>query len=341
MSGRVWIYFLGERNGTDIKIGKTRGQDVRVRLHGVNSEQTTDESYVLLAAVAGTGTDERAVHSAFRARTDKGRKREYFWPDFELVEYVNWLRTQWFVSPDGAELLDDMPLVESSHWVPGPGRRHPRPPEERDADRIFPEYDYRGTTLDGTAWAWLVETKASFQDYFTPQHIVNAAREAMGDIDLDAASHFLANRLHKIPDYFHVNRSAFDNDWHGRVWLNPPYKNNAPWFDRIVEMWEGRKIEQLCMLSPIWTFTTKIARPVVTLSTAMVLLSPTPKFEGNTAVSKRTGKPLQGTNHPHAILYIGDTPDRFTKAFAPHGIPLKAAFDEEFIPPEEDQGDDD
>ena len=73
------------------------------------------------------------------------------------------------------------------------------------------------------------------QDYFTPPELVTAAAQAMGDIDLDAASHWVANRIHRIPDYFDANRSALTHDWHGRVWLNPPYGDNAPWFERALK----------------------------------------------------------------------------------------------------------
>ena len=54
----------------------------------------------------------------------------------------------------------------------------------------------------------------------------------MGGIDLDPASHWLANRVHRIPVYYHLGRRAEDNEWFGRVWLNLPYGNNAPWFDQ-------------------------------------------------------------------------------------------------------------
>ena len=144
----------------------------------------------------------------------------------------------------------------------------------------------------------------------------------MGDIDLDAASEALANRTHKIPDYFHTGRSAFDNDWHGRVWLNPPYGNNAPWFERILEFVTKGAVTQLCMISPMWAFQTQIARPVMELSSGLILLSPTPKFWGN-ADPNRTGK-----NHPHGIIYIGTRTVEFYRAFKEFGFPVMFVWED-------------
>lgn len=130
----------------------------------------------------------------------------------------------------------------------------------------------------------------------------------MGGIDLDAASHPIANRQHRIPDYFHINRSAFEHDWYGRVWLNPPYGHNAPWFERIEQFVASGEVEQLCMLSPLWAFTTEQARPVMRLSAA-------------------NEKSKTGTNQPHGVVYFGHRVDEFLAAFASHGIPLEVAWD--------------
>jgi hypothetical protein len=322
-----WIYFLGEASGEDIKVGRSSGATTRARLKSVNNAQTTNASYHLLAALRGDPKDESAVKRHFRhlLRGDKGTHTEYFTPAPELTEYVNWLRQWWWVAIEPDTPTSDVEAVEPSLWLPSPSRR--LPPPERDPGRLIQPYQDLSGVLAGTPWDWFITPRASVQDYFTPVEIVEAARLAMGGIDLDAASHPIANRTLRIPDYFHVNRSAFENEWYGRVWLNPPYGHNAPWFERILHFLDTGAVEQLCMLSPMWAFTTTVAGPAMRRSSATVLLSPTPTFWGNS--EGRTGR-----NDPHAVVYFGDRVTEFARAFAPHGIPLEMAWDrvDEFAP---------
>jgi hypothetical protein len=154
-------------------------------------------------------------------------------------------------------------------------------------------------------------------DFMTPTVIVDAAREAMGGIDLDPASNLKANDVHKIPMYFDRSRSAFDHAWFGRVWLNPPFGDWAPWFEQIIHYWDSQEMTQLCMLSPACAFATRLARPIMERAAAMILLSPTPKFSGN--VQGGTG-----TNLPHMIMYFGPRVGEFVAAFGPFGAPFVA-----------------
>jgi hypothetical protein len=311
--GVSWVYIFGERSGRDLKVG--RGRNLRNRLGTVQAEQMDDSRYVLLAGVRGTRTNEQAILAYFKddVRRDRGAHEEYLYPTEAVVEYANWLRSQWFVALEPDE--DDVPMEDPSHWLPRPERRI-APPVSDPAQLIQPFEDLTGP-LAGTAWAWMVGQRAGIQDYFTPSEIVNAARDAMGGIDLDAASHWMANRAHKIPDWFHTGRSAFENRWYGRVWLNPPYGDNEPWFYEIERYVTSGDIEQLCMISPMWAFHTKIAEPILKLSSGLVLLIPTPKFWGN-ADPNKTGK-----NHPHGVLYIGERMTEFRDAFKPFGAAVR------------------
>lgn len=316
-----WIYVFGERSGRDLKIGHTAASVASTRLDSVNGEQTTEEDYVCLAAVVGSTKDEESIKRAFeRFKRPKGRKTEYFWPEQEVVEYAAWLRSQWFVSPNGMDEREGWARVESDVWLPdGAQRRIPQP--EHNPEQIIQDFEDLDGPLAGTAWSWLPNPKASIQDYFTPLPIIDAVREGMGEIDLDAASHWLANRTLRIPRYFHIGYSAFEHEWGGRVWLNPPYGENEKWWPRALEFVESGQVEQICLLSPVWAFTTGIAKPLMERSSALVLLAPTPKFWGNS-----DGR--EGSNMPHAIVYIGDRTPQVLNALRPFGIPFHLALDQ-------------
>ncbi len=67
------------------------------------------------------------------------------------------------------------------------------------------------------------EHSAASVEHFTPLHIVEAAREAMGGIDLDPFSCELANSVVRASAYYSApEMNGFEREWSGRVFCNPP-----------------------------------------------------------------------------------------------------------------------
>ncbi len=303
-----WVYFMGARDGSKIKVGHTK-KDLRQRLRQNENHMIGDtEGLCILAAVIGTRTHEQQVLQYFQPDALTG-EREWFHPSPRLIEYINWLRQQWWTTLDSGDVISE--AVDWDRWMPM-------------ADRtVEPVREYGQMALIqgqgeliGTRWDVLSTPEPTGDDFYTPPDLIAAAEAAMGGIDLDPASHWRANRIFHIPTYYHLYRSAFDNPWFGRVWLNPPYGDNEPWLERIIEFWDKGEMQQMCMLSGVWAFTTQMARPVLERSTAMLLLSPTPTFWGHPRGNT-------GTNRPHAILYMGPRVNEFHDAFAPFGIPCE------------------
>ena len=63
----------------------------------------------------------------------------------------------------------------------------------------------------------------SSDDWHTPAQYIEAAREVMGDIDLDPATCDTAQEVVQAGAFFTKEMEGLDRQWHGRVWLNPPY----------------------------------------------------------------------------------------------------------------------
>src|SRR5262249_21331325 len=70
-------------------------------------------------------------------------------------------------------------------------------------------------------------------EWFTPSEYIEAARDALGEIDLDPASHEDAQTTIKAARYFTQSDNGLTKEWHGRVWLNPPYAQ--PLISQFVE----------------------------------------------------------------------------------------------------------
>ncbi len=323
----IWMYLLGENRSADWKIGHTKDPTIRKRVKSVNGSQTADERYVLLAGVRASTKDEEAVKEYFQPhlRTTKGTRTEYFVCADECVEWISWMRRQWFVTIDPDARQNDWPHVDPSHWLPDPLRREPRPTPE--PDRLVQPFTALQGPLAGTAWDWLPERRASVKDFFTPPEIVQAGAQAMGGIDVDLASHWLANFVHRIPLYYDVTKSAFDHEWIGNAWLNPPYGNNAPWFEKAQHHLATGSLEQLIILSPLWAFTTQVARPLMEMAAASLVFAPTPSFWCSLDADNAPDD-WKGSNHPHAVVYFGSRRSEFLASFARFGLPFNFAWDE-------------
>lgn len=318
-----WVYIAGEATeGKTIKIGFTKSECVAARLKSINGEQHSAERYVLLAAFHANRGTERIIQDYFdESRLARGARREYFRADDRLTSYVLWVRAQHAVSLDENAAPESVPWLDQAAWLPNPTRHQTVTRDPEDEDTLLPRTTQLRGPLAGTAWDWMPDPLASYNDYFTPPEIVQCAADAMGGIDLDAASHFLANKDLveagvTVGDYYTINRSAFEQPWTGRVWLNPPYGDYLPWFRRAADERAAGRLVALCMLSPMWAFATKQAQPFMQDSGAMVVLTPTPTF-------RNPGNPTKtGSNQPHAIVYWGGDPGRFLRAFAGH-IPCR------------------
>lgn len=60
-------------------------------------------------------------------------------------------------------------------------------------------------------------------EHYTPENILEAAREVLGGIDLDPASCEEANARVKAVRFFDQEDDGLSREWLGTIWLNPPF----------------------------------------------------------------------------------------------------------------------
>ena len=85
----------------------------------------------------------------------------------------------------------------------------------------------------------------------TPQYLVNWINEKFGPFDLDVC----ADRANaKCNDHFTREQDGLAQDWHGNVWMNPPYSRIEPWARKAYEYAKSGKGIVVGLL-PVWTDT--------------------------------------------------------------------------------------
>lgn len=64
-------------------------------------------------------------------------------------------------------------------------------------------------------------------EWYTPLHIVTKVNEVFGGgIELDPCSTEDANKRVKATTYYSKERNCLNLEWHGKVFMNPPYSGN-------------------------------------------------------------------------------------------------------------------
>jgi DNA N-6-adenine-methyltransferase (Dam) len=82
----------------------------------------------------------------------------------------------------------------------------------------------------------LVERFTGCFEWYTPPHIIEAARRVLGTIDLDPASCREAQECVHATQFFTTTDDGLQQTWRGRVWLNPPYSTApiGPFINKLI-----------------------------------------------------------------------------------------------------------
>jgi phage N-6-adenine-methyltransferase len=94
-------------------------------------------------------------------------------------------------------------------------------------------------------------------EWFTPAEYIEAARLVLEEIDLDPATHPIAQETIKASHFFTRADNSLNREWHGRVWLNPPYGRGeiGPFIDKLVHEIEAGHVTAAVLLTHNYTDT--------------------------------------------------------------------------------------
>ena len=77
----------------------------------------------------------------------------------------------------------------------------------------------------------------------------------LGEIDLDPASHVLAQPTVRAKTFFTAADNGLEQPWFGRVWLNPPYGRTLlqPFVDKLMSEYASGAVSQAILLTHSYT----------------------------------------------------------------------------------------
>ncbi|MGH8580066.1 MAG: DNA N-6-adenine-methyltransferase [Gammaproteobacteria bacterium] len=157
----------------------------------------------------------------------------------------------------------------------------------------------------------LIHQSKSVQ-WFTPAPYIDAARRALGGIDLDPASCEEANKTIRALRYFTEQEDGLGQSWYGRVFCNPPYGGAQVAFTKkMIEEHDASCMSAGILLVKAAT-DTRWFQPLWDYPLCF------------TAKRIRFGKPSEvvNRNRPsigNVFVYLGPEPQRFYAEFARFG----------------------
>jgi len=150
-------------------------------------------------------------------------------------------------------------------------------------------------------------------EWFTPAKYIQAAKDVMGGIDLDPATCESAQAQICASTYYTKEDDGLAQEWHGRVWLNPPYSMPliARFVDKAIGEYEAGHAVQAVVLVNNSSDTKWFHR----------LLGSFPAcFTKGRLPFWRPNHPDFATRQGQVFFYLGPDVDRFYEVFSQFGI---------------------
>lgn len=150
-------------------------------------------------------------------------------------------------------------------------------------------------------------------EWYTPPEYINAAVDVMGGIDTDPASSVIANKAIGATEFYTIADDGLNQDWYGRVWLNPPYAKGLveKFVDKLLIEYRRENTTEAIILTNNASETSWYQR----LGTAQAMSMPKTRIQFWQPNTRETATGLQG----QTFHYLGENADKFVKRFALFG----------------------
>lgn len=152
-------------------------------------------------------------------------------------------------------------------------------------------------------------------EWYTPARYIEAARLVLGGIDLDPASCAEANETVQAARHLTEDDDGLTFEWHGRIWLNPPYGRIAgPFIEYLADEYEaGHVTAAVALVNAHCTDTQWFQR----------LWGHTLCFTDHRIDFAAGTEERSGSTHGSVFAYLGPDPAQFAKHFAEFGAVVR------------------
>jgi len=151
-------------------------------------------------------------------------------------------------------------------------------------------------------------------EWYTPPEYIEAARSVLYGIDTDPASSAEANKIVSADVFYTIDNSGLDNDWYGKVWMNPPYSQPAitKFCKKLIEQIDLKNVVEAITLTNNATETKWFN---LLSSRCSAICFPTGRIRFLSPDGEK-GAPLQG----QAFMYFGGDVRGFIDYFDQFGV---------------------
>lgn len=160
-----------------------------------------------------------------------------------------------------------------------------------------------------------VSNNSGENEWYTPPQYIDAVREVLGTIDLDPASNPTANGWIQAERYFTKDDNGLAQEWHGRVFMNPPYAQPLifQFCEKMVgEVAAGRVTEAIVLVN---NATETRSWQAMAAECASVCFP-----QGRIKYFDESGKPANTPLQGQSFVYFGERMARFADVFRRFGV---------------------
>ena len=159
-----------------------------------------------------------------------------------------------------------------------------------------------------------VSNNSGNSEWYTPKEYADAVHEVMGFIDTDPCSCEVANEVVRAETYYTAEQDGLQQEWHGCVYVNPPYGDGTVEefaVKLMLELDDGRTTQAIFLVNNCTE--TRWFQTLICHAAAVCFPCGRISFWSPDRPSKT---PLQG----QAILYFGQNAKRFKRVFSGIGF---------------------
>lgn len=155
-------------------------------------------------------------------------------------------------------------------------------------------------------------------EWYTPPRYMDVVRRFLGTIDLDPASHVIANEHVGAERFFAIEDDGLAQEWHGRVFLNPPYGTKCPAFvAKLQAEYAAARTREAVLLVSAYSTETRWFQPLFNYPICFV--NHRIKF-----IDSDTNAGAGSSTIGNAFVYMGARTSAFAEAFSELGAVIRS-----------------